>query len=187
MLGPAQIRLGGLRGSGRGVDLGVEIHVAGDQTLHRVGVAHHIAAVAVERGSRAAGAAVLGDEIDAAVGHVHILQHVAYFVVVDLLVHPFVVAAVLVEIDDRTVFGGHVALHEHERTFGVGEVEHIILLRQNHLVGGAYRQHVFQIHSLHVFGRRCDSQTTAGNIQIDIPAGRHGGYVHGRNPPFGRK
>lgn len=93
-----------------------------------MGIADDEASVAVECGPHAACLAVLGNEVDLAVGHVHILKDVADFVVVDLLVNLFMIAHVLVEIDDRAVLRGHVALYEDERAFGMGEVEHVILL-----------------------------------------------------------
>ena len=65
-----------------------------------MGIADHKPAVAVERRTHAARFAVLGDEINLSIGHIHILQHIADLVIIDLLVYLLVITAVLIEIDD---------------------------------------------------------------------------------------
>ena len=97
------------------------------------------------------------------------------------------IAHVLVEIDDRAVLRGHVALYEDERAFGMGEVEHVVLLREDRFVVGLDRYGVFQIHSVGVFRRRSDQERTPCDVEIGRPACRCRCHFDRGNPSFGRQ
>lgn len=68
----------------------------------------------------------------------------------------------------------------------MGEIEHVIVLREERFAVRFDAQRVLQILPFEILRGRCDTQRAAGDIQIGRPPCRSG-RPHLRNPPFGRQ